>query len=96
MTPDQHKEAAEKLVHAVKNNTNGAYDEWTSSGHALKEHGARADFVRRHAGLSATPTHDDLSAIHQHVGSSLQSHVNDIQAKNPGEHVVGAICIAED
>lgn len=96
MTSDEHKAAAEKLVNAVKNNTNGAYDEWTSSGDKLKSADARADFVQRHAGLSQTPTSADMAAINDHVNASLSGQVAEIQAKAQGAHVVGAMCLAED
>ena len=96
MTSDEHKAAAEKLTNAVKNNTNGAYDEWVQNGQALENHETQADFVQRHAGLAAKPSTADLKAISAHVNSSLQSNVAEIKAKNPGEHVVGGFCLAED
>jgi hypothetical protein len=96
MTPDEHKAAAEKLTHAVKNNTNGAYDEWTSAGSKLKDADARAAFVQRHAGLSQKPTPQDMDAINDHVRTSLHGDVAEIKAKAPGEHVVGMICAADD
>jgi hypothetical protein len=93
MTPDQHQSAAEKLVNAVKNNVNGAYDEWTSSGDAFKSADARAAFVQKHAGLSETPTQDDLDAIQQHVDTSLRADVAQIQQQHRGSPVVGLVCL---
>ncbi|MDE2481006.1 MAG: hypothetical protein KGN02_02305 [bacterium] len=95
MTSEEHKAAAEKLTAAVKNNTNGAYDEWVASGQALNDPAARAAFVQKHAGLAAAPSAADMQAIHQHVNSSLQADVAQVQAKNQA-HVVGLLCLAED
>ena len=72
MNPDEHKAAAQKLTSAIKNNTNGAYDEWVSHGTKLNDPAARAAFVQKHAGLVSTPTTDDMQAMHQHVNASLQ------------------------
>ena len=95
MTSEEHKAAAEKLTAAVKNNTNGAYDAWVSSGDALKDPAARAAFVKQHAGLSATPSPADMTAIHNHVSSSLQADLDSVKATKPA-HTVGFVCLAED
>ncbi len=96
MTPDEQRSAAEKLVSAVKNNTNGAYDEWTSSGETFKSADARAAFVQKHAGLSEKPTQGDLEAIQQHVDESLHADVAEIQEKHRGSPVVGLVCLTGD
>jgi hypothetical protein len=93
MTPDEHQSAAEKLVNAVKNNTNGAYDEWTSSGDALKSADARAAFVQKHAALPEKPTQEDLDAIQQHVDTSLRADVAEIQQQRRGSPAVGLVCL---
>ena len=96
MTSDEHKSAAQALTAAIKSNTNGAYDEWVGSGGKLRDAAARAAFVQKHAGLSSTPSSADMQAIQAHVNSTLQNDVAAIKAKNPGEHVVGGMCLAED
>jgi hypothetical protein len=96
MTDAEHKAAAEKLVNAVKNNTNGAYDEWTSGGANLENQSERAAFVQKHAGLSETPSKEDLAAIAHHVNTSLQSDVADLQTRSAGTQAVGLICLNDD
>jgi hypothetical protein len=96
MTDDQHRDAAKKLVEAVKNNTNGAYDKWTAPDTDLSTVDARAEFVKSAAGLDQKPTAEDLAGIQHHVSTSLQADVAEIRAKNPGQHTVGMICAADD
>ncbi len=96
MQDHEHQAAAAKIVAAVKNNRNGAYDEWVSSGSDLKSKDAQAAFIQKHAGLAATPSAGDMNAIYGHVKDSLQSDVSAIAAKNPGANTVGSFCLAEE
>ncbi|MDP9110389.1 MAG: hypothetical protein M3M96_01980 [Candidatus Eremiobacteraeota bacterium] len=95
MNDDQRRDAAEKLMQAIKNNTSGAYDTWTKTD--LKDPADRAAFVKNTVGLSTTPTPDDMQAMQSHIASNLQSDIEEIQkTKRPGEHAVGFACLGED
>ncbi|MEO9170435.1 MAG: hypothetical protein ABI282_10180 [Candidatus Baltobacteraceae bacterium] len=95
MNDEERRQAAEKLVHSIKNNTRGAYDSWTSSD--LNNPADRAAFVQKTVGLGSTPTPDDMKAMQAHISENLRSDVEEIRkTKKPGEHVVGYACLTED
>ncbi len=95
MNDEERRETAEKLVDAIKHNTNGAYDKWTSSD--LKEPASRAAFVQSATGLTTPPSTEDMKAMQTHITRNLRADVDEIQkTKPPGEHAVGFACISED
>jgi hypothetical protein len=96
MTESEQRVAAEKLANAVRDNTNGAYDDWVASGDALKTESAQADFIQRHAGLSQPPSPADVKAIHDYIASSLQGDVAEIQQRLGDAHAVGLMCLSDD
>lgn len=94
MNEHEHKAAAAKLIEAIKNNTNGAYDKWAAVEDGDMDGYAR--WVQESIGLPETPSHDDLQAMHEHSRAHLQDKVADMRAAHPEGPVCGLACVADE
>jgi hypothetical protein len=94
MNDHERKEAAAKLIEAVKHNTNGAYDNWTKvNKDATHEY---AQWVQKSIGLAHPPTAEDMEAMHEHSRAALKDDIADMRAARPEGPVCAGACIAED
>lgn len=94
MNDQERKDAAAKLVQAVKNNTNGAYDKWTNLD--TSDDNKRAAYVKDVLNLAQAPTKEDLDEMHRHATTSLGDQVEDMRNARPDAHTVGFLCLSSN
>jgi hypothetical protein len=94
MDDKQRRDAAEKLIEAVKNNTKNAFDNWNKLHEANVA--AHAKWVKETLGLDHEPTREDLEGMHEHAKTALVDKVRAMRADKPSTAVVAGVCIAED
>ncbi len=93
LSDDEIHEHAVKLLDAIKNNTNSAYDEWTSITAENAGHESHAAWVKKATGLQKDPTPEDLKAMCDHSSTTLKDQVADMRKTRP--NAVGSFCGVE-